>query len=34
MGVKKDYGKESNIAASGAAKITGIYNPGKKNLKC
>ena len=33
MGLKKDFGKESNIVALGAAKLIGIYDPGKKKLE-
>ena len=32
MGLKKDFGKESNIVALGTAKLIGIYNPGKKQV--
>ena len=33
MGLKKDFGKESNIVTLGAAKLIGIYDPGKKKLE-
>jgi len=33
MGLKKDCGKESYIVALGAAKLIGIYDPSKKDLK-
>jgi len=33
MGLKKDFGKESDIVALGAAKLIGIYDPTKNNLE-
>ena len=33
MGLKKDFGKESNIVALGTAKLIGIYDPNKKDLE-
>ena len=30
MGMKKDFGRESNIAALGAAKLIGRYDPGNE----
>ena len=33
MGLKKDFGKESNIVALGAAKLIGIYDPIDESLE-
>ena len=33
MGLKKDFGKESNIVALGAAKLIAIYDPSNESLE-
>jgi len=33
MGLKKDFGKESNIVALGTAKVIGIYDPSNEKLE-
>ena len=33
MGLEKDFGKESNIVALGAAELIGIYDPSNESLE-